>query len=43
MLAVLNVLGSMLMLFSVTYLLPMLASLVYGDGLLVAYAYGAVV
>lgn len=42
MFAVLNVLGSMLMLFSVTYLLPMVTSLIYADGLLVAYAHGAV-
>ncbi len=41
MLAVLNVLGSMLMLFSVTYLLPMVASAVYRDGLLLEFAYGA--
>jgi trk system potassium uptake protein TrkH len=33
MLAVLNVLGSMLMLFSVTYLMPIVTSVIYGDGL----------
>ena len=33
MLAVLNVLGSMLMLFSVTYLMPIATSLIYGDGM----------
>jgi len=32
MLAVLNVMGSMLMLFSVTYLLPIVTSLIYADG-----------
>ena len=42
MLAVLNVLGPMLMLFSATYLLPMIASVVYGDGLLRVFVYGAV-
>ena len=41
MLAVLNVLGSMLMLFSATYSLPMVTSIIYGDGLLVEFAYGA--
>jgi trk system potassium uptake protein TrkH len=41
MLAVLNVLGSMLMLFSATYLLPMLAALIYRDGLLVDFVFGA--
>ena len=35
MFAVLNVLGSMLMLFSVTYLLPIVTSLSYRDGMLV--------
>ncbi len=39
MLAVLNVLGSMLMLFSITYLLPILTSLIYGDGMLVDFLY----
>jgi trk system potassium uptake protein TrkH len=33
MLAVLNVLGSMLMLFSVTYLMPIVTSLIYADGM----------
>ena len=41
MLAVLNVLGSMLMLFSITYLLPMLTSVIYGDGMLVDFIYAA--
>jgi trk system potassium uptake protein TrkH len=41
MLSVLNVLGSMLMLFSVTYVLPMITSIIYGDGLLVEFLYGA--
>jgi trk system potassium uptake protein TrkH len=39
MLAVLNVLGSMLMLFSITYLLPMLTSVIYSDGMLVDFIY----
>jgi len=39
MLAVLNVLGSMLMLFSVTYLLPMLTSVIYADGMLIDFIY----
>ena len=42
MFAVLNVLGSMLMLFSVTYLLPIVTSLVYADGLLVDFIYAAI-
>jgi trk system potassium uptake protein TrkH len=42
MLAVVNVLGSMLMLFSVTYALPMVVSLLYSDGLLLDYVYAAV-
>jgi trk system potassium uptake protein TrkH len=41
MLAVINVLGSMLMLFSVTYLLPIVTSLVYADGLVVDFIYAA--
>jgi trk system potassium uptake protein TrkH len=41
-LAVLNVLGSMLMLFSVTFALPMITSIVYVDGLLVDFVYAAV-
>ncbi len=41
MLAVINVLGSMLMLFSVTYLLPIVTSLIYADGLLVDFVYAA--
>jgi trk system potassium uptake protein TrkH len=41
-LAVLNVLGSMLMLFSVTYVLPMITAVIYRDGLLVDFLYAAV-
>jgi trk system potassium uptake protein TrkH len=41
-LAVLNVLGSMLMLFSVTYALPMITSVIFRDGLLIEFVYGAV-
>jgi trk system potassium uptake protein TrkH len=41
MLAVLNVLGSMLMLFSVTYVLPVVTSLIYRDGMLVDFAIAA--
>jgi trk system potassium uptake protein len=41
MLAVLNVLGSMLMLFSVTYLMPIVTSVIYADGLLVDFVYAA--
>lgn len=41
MLAVLNVLGSMLMLFSVTYLMPIITSLIYSDGLFVDFIYAA--
>ncbi|MGI9246801.1 MAG: TrkH family potassium uptake protein [Steroidobacteraceae bacterium] len=43
MLAVLNVLGSMLMLFSITYVLPMVTSLIYWDGLLVDFFYAALI
>jgi len=43
MLAVINILGSMLMLFSVTYALPMVTSLLYADGLLVDFVYAAVI
>ena len=42
MLAVVNVLGSMLMLFSVTYVLPMMTSLIYDDGLVVDFVYASV-
>ena len=42
MLAVLNVLGAMLMLFGVTYVLPMITSVIYQDGLLVDFVYAAV-
>ena len=42
MLAVINVLGSMLMLFSVTYLLPIVTSLIYADGLFVDFVYAAI-
>jgi trk system potassium uptake protein TrkH len=41
MLAVLNVLGSMLMLFSVTYLLPIITSLIYADGLVADFVLAA--
>jgi trk system potassium uptake protein TrkH len=41
MLAVLNVLGSMLMLFSITYLMPIVTSLIYSDGLFVDFIYAA--
>ena len=41
MLAVLNVLGSMLMLFSVTYLLPMTTAVIYRDGLLGDFIFAA--
>jgi trk system potassium uptake protein TrkH len=43
MLAVLNVLGSMLVLFSVTYVLPMVTSLIYRDGMLVDFVYAAAI
>ena len=39
MLAVINVLGSMLMLFSITYLLPIVTSLIYADGMVVDFIY----
>ncbi len=42
MFAVANVLGSMLMLFSITYALPMITSLIYDDGLLLDFVYAAV-
>jgi len=41
MLAVLNVLGSMLMLFSITYVVPMATSVLYRDGLLIDYVVAA--
>jgi trk system potassium uptake protein TrkH len=41
MLAVLNVLGSMLMLFSVTYLLPIATSLIFHDGLVADFIVAA--
>jgi trk system potassium uptake protein TrkH len=37
MLAVVHVLGSMLMLFSVTYVLPIATSLIYGDGMILDF------
>ncbi|MDH4165530.1 MAG: TrkH family potassium uptake protein [Gammaproteobacteria bacterium] len=43
MLAVINVLGSMLMLFSVTYVLPMVTSVIYRDGMLLDFVYAAVI
>jgi trk system potassium uptake protein len=42
MLAVFNVLGSMLMLFSLAYVLPMITSIIYQDGLLIDFVYAAV-
>ena len=42
MLAVVHVLGSMLMLFSVTYLLPIVTSLIYADGLVADFIYAAI-
>ena len=41
MLAVINVLGSMLMLFSITYLLPIVTSVIYQDGLTVDFLFAA--
>ena len=43
MFAVLNVLGSMLMLFSVTYVLPVVTSLIYRDGMLVDFVVAAAI
>ena len=43
MLAVINVLGSMLMLFSVTYVLPVVTSPIYRDGMLAKFIYAAVI
>ena len=43
MLAVLNVLGSMLMLFSLTYALPAATSIIFDDGLLVDFVYAALI
>jgi trk system potassium uptake protein TrkH len=42
MLAVVHVLGSMLMLFSVTYVLPLATSLIYRDGLFIDFVVAAV-
>jgi trk system potassium uptake protein TrkH len=42
MLAVFNVLGSMLMLFSITYVLPLITSVIYQDGLFIDFVYAAV-
>jgi trk system potassium uptake protein TrkH len=42
MLAVFNVLGSMLMLFSITYVLPLITSVIYQDGLFIDFIYAAV-
>jgi trk system potassium uptake protein TrkH len=41
-LAVLNVLGSLLMLFSATYVLPAATSIIFDDGLLIDFVYAAV-
>ena len=38
MLSVIHVLGSMLMMFSITYALPIATSVIYADGLLYCYA-----
>jgi trk system potassium uptake protein TrkH len=43
MLAVVHVLGSMLMLFSVTYIMPIATSLIYRDGLAPDFVYAALV
>ena len=43
MLAVVHVLGSMLMLFSFAYLLPMATSVIYADGLLVDFVAAALI
>ncbi len=43
MLAVVHVLGSMLMLFSITYVLPVATSLIYGDGLLLEFVAAAMI
>jgi trk system potassium uptake protein TrkH len=43
MLAVVHVLGSMLMLFSVTYVLPIITSVIYADGLLVDFVVAALI
>ena len=43
MFAVVNVLGSMLMLFSVTYVLPIVTSLIYADGLVLDFVLAAAI
>jgi len=43
MLSVINVLGSMLMMFSITYVLPIVTSITYGDGQLLDFAVAALV
>jgi len=43
MLAVVNVLGSMLMLFSVAYVLPIATSIIYADGLLIDFVAAALI
>jgi trk system potassium uptake protein TrkH len=43
MLAVVHVLGSMLMLFSVTYVLPIITSVIYADGLFVDFVVAALI
>src|SRR5512139_3012820 len=43
MLSVIHVLGSMLMMFSVTYVLPIVTSVIYGDGHLLDFVVAAVV
>ena len=42
MLSVIHVLGSMLMMFSITYVLPMVTSLIYDDGQLLDFVVAAV-
>jgi trk system potassium uptake protein len=43
MLAVVHVLGSMLMLFSVAYVLPMVTSVIYADGMLIDFVAAALI
>jgi trk system potassium uptake protein len=43
LLAVLNVLGLLLMFFSATYVLPIVTSIIYGDGLLLHFFFAAVI
>jgi Trk-type K+ transport system membrane component len=43
MLSVLHVLGSMLMMFSITYVLPVVTSIIYADGQLFDFVVAALV